>query len=58
MLKTISNHPGVIHSRFLIQNIRRVVFADHYRKIAGWIKKYLIAAYAENRFQRNWFTMT
>src|SRR6185503_12955579 len=58
VLEAVRNHPGVIHTGFLIQGFQGIVFADYDGEVTCWIKKYLVSTYSQYRFQRYWLTMT
>ena len=58
VLKTVGDDPGVIDAGLLVQGFSGVVFADDDGQVTGGIKKNLVAADSEDRFQRNGFAMT
>jgi hypothetical protein len=43
-LKAISDDPGMIHARFLVESFARVVLADDNGQVTGWVKENLISA--------------
>lgn len=58
VLETICNDPGVIDAGLLIQCLLWIVLADDNCEVAGWIKKYLVAANSVDGFQGNGLAMT
>jgi hypothetical protein len=58
MLEAVGDDPCVLHAGFLVQGLRGVVFANDDGEVTGGVKKYLVAAYSEDRFHRNRFAMT
>jgi len=57
MLEAIRDHPGMIHTGFVVEWVLWVIFADHHRQVTGGVEKNLVAAYSEDCFQRNGFAM-
>src|ERR1700722_6574511 len=58
MLEAVGDDSCVVPARLLIEGFRRVMFTDNNGKVAGGVKKYLIATYSDDGLHRNWFTMT
>jgi len=58
VLETVGDDACMVDAGFLVEGFRRVVLADDDGEIAGRVKKYLVAAHAEDSFYRNGFAMT
>ena len=46
VFEAISDDSCVVHTRFLIQTVCRVMFADDNCEVTGWVKENLISAYS------------
>jgi len=58
VLEDVGDHTCMVHAGLLVEGFRGVVLADNDGEVAGGVKKYLVAAYSDDRLHRNWFTMT
>jgi hypothetical protein len=58
VLETVGDDAGVIDAGLLIEVVRGVVFTDNNGEVAGGVKKDLVAADANDGFERNRFAMT
>ena len=57
-METIGDYTSVVDAGFLVEGFCRIVFAHDDGKVAGGVKEYLVAAYADNRFHGYRLAMT